>query len=37
VSEFAAATAALYVAGSTRLATALMLAYVLDRVLLIAL
>jgi hypothetical protein len=37
VGVFASATAALYVAGSTRLATALMLAYVLDRVLLIAL
>ena len=34
---FASATAALYVAGGTRLATALMLVYVLDRVLLIAL
>jgi hypothetical protein len=34
VGVFASATAALYVAGSTRLATALMLAYVLDRVLL---
>ena len=37
VGVFASATAALYVAGSTRLATALMLAYVLDRALLIAL
>ena len=34
---FASATAALYAAGSTRVATALMLAYVLDRILLTAL
>jgi len=37
VGVFASATAALYVVGSARLATALMLAYVLDRVLLTAL
>jgi Protein of unknown function (DUF2568) len=37
VGVFVSATAALYVAGSTSLATALMLAYALDRVLLIAL
>ena len=37
VGVFASAIAGLYVAGSTRLATALMLVYVLDRVLLTAL